>query len=155
MITRRFQFFRQPFFWWVLFLVAIITVGIVAAFNVFTRGLGITNLSDLVPWGLWIAIDLSSIALSAGAFLLSAAVYLLGIKRLQPVARTAVFVGLIGYSMAVMTLLPECLFPEVSIIPKMEHWEMTFSSLYGLLAFERSFIYIPLEFQNPDSRFQI
>ena len=62
-------------------------------------------MTDLVPWGLWITIDLSSIAVSAGAFSLCAAVYILGLKRFQPVARTATFIGLIGYSMAVCTLL--------------------------------------------------
>ncbi len=95
----------KPFGWWVVLLLVIMAGGAVGGVLVFARGLGITNLSDLVPWGLWIAIDLSSIALSAGAFLLSAAVYLLGLKRFQPVARTAVFIGLIGYSMALMTLL--------------------------------------------------
>ena len=35
---------------------------------------------------------------SAGAFSLCAAVYLLGLKRYQPVARTATFIGLIGYT---------------------------------------------------------
>jgi Ni/Fe-hydrogenase subunit HybB-like protein len=69
------------------------------------KGLSVTNLTDLVPWGLWITIDLSAIALSAGAFMLCAAVYLLGLKQYQPVARTATFVGLIGYSMALLTLL--------------------------------------------------
>ena len=58
-----------------------------------------------MPWGLWIALDMSSIALSAGAFLLCAAVYLLGLKQFQPVARTATFVGLIGYSMAMLCLV--------------------------------------------------
>jgi len=90
---------------WVALLLAIMAAGVVAAVIVFTQGLVVTNLTDLVPWGLWITIDLSSIALSAGAFLISAAVYLLGIKRLQPVARTAVYIGIIGYSMAVMTLM--------------------------------------------------
>ena len=105
MNTARFSFIRQPLFWWVLLLLCIMAAGVYAAAVVFTQGLHVTNLTDLVPWGLWIGIDLSSIALSAGAFLLSAAVYLLGFKKLQPVARTAVFVGLIGYSMACMTLL--------------------------------------------------
>jgi Ni/Fe-hydrogenase subunit HybB-like protein len=59
----------------------------------------------MVPWGLWITIDLSSIALSAGAFSLCAAVYLIGLKRYEPVARTATFIGLIGYSMAMLSLL--------------------------------------------------
>ena len=90
---------------WVIVLSLIILAGLAAGIVVFTRGLVVTNLTDLVPWGLWITVDLSAIALSAGAFMLSAAVYLLGLKKLQPVARTAVFIGLIGYSMAVMTLL--------------------------------------------------
>jgi Ni/Fe-hydrogenase subunit HybB-like protein len=105
MNTGRLSIVRQPLFWWVLLLLLVITGGLFAAGIVFTQGLWVTNLSNLVPWGLWITIDLSCVALSAGAFLLSAAVYLLRIKKLEPVARTAVFVGLIGYSMAVMTLL--------------------------------------------------
>ena len=105
MNTKRLSFVHQPLFWWILFLLCVMAAGAYAAFIVFTQGLSVTNLTDLVPWGLWISIDLSSIALSAGAFLLSAAVYLLGIKKLQPVARTAVFVGLIGYSMACLCLL--------------------------------------------------
>ncbi len=84
-----------------LLLLAALAGGIV----VFLNGLWITNLTDLVPWGLWITIDLSSIALSAGAFTLCAAVYLIGLKRYQPIARTATFVGLIGYTMAMLSLL--------------------------------------------------
>jgi Ni/Fe-hydrogenase subunit HybB-like protein len=91
--------------WWLAGLATLMVAGVVAGGIVFAKGLVVTNLSDLVPWGLWITIDLSSIALSAGAFLLSAAVYLLGLRRYQPVARTAVFIGLIGYTMAVLTLL--------------------------------------------------
>jgi Ni/Fe-hydrogenase subunit HybB-like protein len=95
----------NPFLSWVLFLGIFIVAGLAAGGIVFSKGLIVTNLSDLVPWGLWITIDLSAIAMSAGAFLLCAAVYLLGLKRFQPVARTATFIGLIGYSMAVLTLL--------------------------------------------------
>lgn len=93
-------------FWlWVGFLSIFIVGGLYAAFRVFTEGLVVTNLSDLVPWGLWITIDLSSIALSAGAFTLCAAVYILRLKNLQPLARTASFIGVIGYSMAMLCLL--------------------------------------------------
>ena len=90
---------------WLVVLGAITLAGLVGGIIVFAKGLVVTNLSDLVPWGLWITVDLSAIALSAGAFMFSAAVYLLGIKRLRPVARTAVFVGMIGYSMAMLTLI--------------------------------------------------
>jgi Ni/Fe-hydrogenase subunit HybB-like protein len=90
---------------WVIVLGLLIAVGAAAGLIVFARGLVVTNLTDLVPWGLWITIDLSSIALSAGAFTLCAAVYLLGLKQYQGVARTATWVGLIGYTMALLTLL--------------------------------------------------
>jgi Ni/Fe-hydrogenase subunit HybB-like protein len=83
----------------------LVGAGLVAYGIVLVKGLSVTNLSDLVPWGLWITIDLSAIALSAGAFTLCAVVYLLGLKQYEPVARTATFVGLIGYSMALLTLL--------------------------------------------------
>lgn len=102
----------NPFLSWVLFLGIFIVAGLAAGGIVFSKGLIVTNLSDLVPWGLWITIDLSAIAMSAGAFLLCAAVYLLGLKRFQPVARTATFIGLIGYSMAVLTLLLDIGRPE-------------------------------------------
>ena len=90
---------------WMILLLLFLASGVGAAVIIFTRGLIVTNLSDVVPWGLWITIDLSSVALGAGAFLLSAAVYLLGVKRLEPMARTAVFIGFLGYTMACMTLL--------------------------------------------------
>ncbi len=90
---------------WLVVLGAITLAGLVGGIIVFAKGLVVTNLSDLVPWGLWITVDLTAIALSAGAFMFSAAVYLLGIERLRPLARTAVFVGMIGYSMAMLTLI--------------------------------------------------
>jgi Ni/Fe-hydrogenase subunit HybB-like protein len=90
---------------WLPALLLLMGGGAVAGVLVFIYGLSLTNLTDTVPWGLWITIDLSAIALSAGAFLLSAAVYVLGLKAYQPVARTAVYIGLFGYTIALCTLL--------------------------------------------------
>ncbi len=95
----------SPWLAWLGLLGLILLAALYAGIQVFLNGLWITNLTDLVPWGLWITIDLSSIALSAGAFTLCAAVYLIGLKRYQPIARTATFVGLIGYTMAMLALL--------------------------------------------------
>jgi Ni/Fe-hydrogenase subunit HybB-like protein len=96
---------RKPVHLWMGALLVFMLIGLGAAAIVLVKGLSVTNLSDLVPWGLWISIDLTAIALSAGAFTISAFVYLLRRKELQPLARTAVYVGLIGYSMAMMMLL--------------------------------------------------
>ncbi|MBV6395350.1 MAG: Menaquinone reductase, integral membrane subunit [Anaerolineales bacterium] len=97
---------------WLGFLGLLLAIGLTGGLLVFWKGLVVTNLTDLVPWGLWITIDLSSIALSAGAFSLCAAVYLIGLKRYEPVARTATFIGLIGYSMAMLSLLLDIGRPE-------------------------------------------
>src|SRR5574342_667561 len=96
---------RRPFVAWIAFLLIPITFGLAAALAVFTRGLVITNLSDLTPWGIWIVVDLSCIALSAGAFSLSALVHLLGREAYKPLARIAVFIGILGYTGALMSLL--------------------------------------------------
>ncbi len=90
---------------WVILLSVFLALGAIAGLYILTQGLAATNLTDLVPWGLWIAIDLSSIAIAGGAFFLCAGVYLLGLKKYEPVARTATFIGLAGYTMAMFALL--------------------------------------------------
>ena len=94
-----------PWITWLSALGLLLAIGLTCGILIFWKGLSITNLTDLVPWGFWITLDLSSIALSAGAFSLCAAVYLAGLKRYEPVARTATFIGLIGYSMAMLSLM--------------------------------------------------
>ncbi len=120
-----------PWMMWLVFLTLLMLAALMGGLLVFWNGLWITNLTDLVPWGLWITIDISSIALSAGAFTLCAAVYLLGLKRYQPIARTATFVGLIGYTMAMLSLLLDIGRPDRfwhALIYWNEHsllWEVT------------------------------
>lgn len=94
-----------PWGLWLGFLGLLLLGALLGGLTVFWKGLSITNLTDRVPWGLWITIDLSSIAVSAGAFSLCAGVYLFGLKRYAPIARTATFVGLIGYTMAMLALV--------------------------------------------------
>ena len=101
-----------PWTIWLGILSIFLLAGLVSGILIFWKGLGITNLSDYIPWGLWITIDLSSIALGAGAFSFCAGVYLFGLKRYQPLARTATFVGLIGYTMATLALIMDIGKPE-------------------------------------------
>jgi len=96
---------RQRAWWiWIGVLGVILAVGIFGAVRVFAKGLYVTGLSDQVPWGLWITQDLSAIATGAGAFTFSAIVYLFRIKKYQPIARAAVFVGFLGYTSAMLAL---------------------------------------------------
>ena len=101
----RFLKVRGLFWMWCAVLLIPIGLGVYAGFLVFTRGLVVTNLSDLAPWGLWIVVDLSCIALSAGAFSLSALAHLFGREDFKAIARPAVFIGMLGYGGALLCLL--------------------------------------------------
>ena len=94
----------RPFHVWVAALIIMLAVGGWGVYQTLWYGLQVTNLSDRVPWGLWITHDLSAIALGAGAFTLSAVVYLFRIERFKPMARIAVFVGFLGYTSAMLAL---------------------------------------------------
>ncbi|MCU0480743.1 MAG: polysulfide reductase NrfD [Anaerolineae bacterium] len=96
--------FSPLFIVWMVGLVSALGIGLVCGVYVLVNGLGVTNLNNALPWGLWITLDLSSIALGAGAFTLSAAVYIFGMKQYEAIARAAVLVGLLGYSSAMLAL---------------------------------------------------
>jgi len=90
---------------WVTILIAGLIFGIVGSVDVFSRGLQVTGLSNQVPWGLWITIDLSAIALGGSAFVFGVIVYLIRSKRFEAVGKLAVLLGFLGYSTAGMVLL--------------------------------------------------
>ena len=64
-MTSKRRFRPTLFHAWTLFLLFLMFFGAVGGYIILTQGLSLTNLTDLVPWGLWIAIDLSAIALGA------------------------------------------------------------------------------------------
>jgi molybdopterin-containing oxidoreductase family membrane subunit len=103
-MTMQTRSYNRTLLIWLASLALVLAVGLVAMFTVLLKGLQVTGLSDRVPWGLWITLDLSSIALGAGAFTFSAAVYLFRIKRLEILTRPAVFIGFLGYSSAMLAL---------------------------------------------------
>ena len=84
----------------------IIIIGTVITILRFTGGLGaVTNLSDNNPWGLWIGFDLLvGVALAAGGYVTSAAVYLFGMKKYHSAVRPAVLTGFLGYALVVFAL---------------------------------------------------
>ncbi len=90
---------------WIALLLGGMAFGLVGVYQVFTQGLQVTGLSNQVPWGLWIIIDLSSIALGGSAFVFGVIVYLLRIKRFETVGKLAVLLGFLGYSTAGLVLL--------------------------------------------------
>jgi Ni/Fe-hydrogenase subunit HybB-like protein len=84
----------------------IVLMGIILTGLRFTGGLAtVTNLSDYNPWGIWIGFDLLvGVALAAGGYVTSAAVYLFGMKRFHPAVRPAILTGFLGYALVVVAL---------------------------------------------------
>jgi len=93
-------------FWKVVFVIIII-LGAWGTVVRFTQGLGAaTNLSDQFPWGIWIGFDvLCGVMLAAGGFTLTAAVYILNIKRWHAIVRPTVLTAFLGYVLVCVALL--------------------------------------------------
>jgi len=93
-------------FWRGMFYV-LLALGLVLTYVRFTQGLGsVTNLSDAYPWGLWVGFDLlCGVGLAAGGFVITAAVYIFDIKKLQPIARPAILTAFLGYLLVMAALM--------------------------------------------------
>lgn len=86
---------------------AILVLGLFLTFLRFTGGLGaVTNLSNYNAWGIWIGFDLlTGVALAAGGFVTSAAVYIFGMKKYHFAVRPAILTGFLGYALVVLALV--------------------------------------------------
>lgn len=161
MATLRREIKAAPVFsFWVLLLVAILGIGFISAGFVFYHGLEITSLTDRVPWGLWITIDLSAIALGAGAFSLSTIAYIFRVESFEKIARIAVFVGLVGYTSAMLVLVMDIGRPDRFWHPTVYWnihsvlWEITMCVLLYSTVLIVEFAPIILESDIVSSRFK-
>ena len=92
---------------WLVIFVGLMGLFFIILFRRFTAGLGaISNLSDEMPWGLWIGFDLlSGVALAAGGFTVAALVYILHLERFRPILRSTILTAFLGYIMVILALL--------------------------------------------------
>jgi menaquinone reductase, integral membrane subunit len=96
---------QKKFFLWMLPWAVLLLVGIYAAYLCLFKGLNQTNMDNRFAFGLWIYLDLSVIALGAGAFFTGFLLYIMKKKELRAVINSAVVLGLICYSGAVAALM--------------------------------------------------
>jgi molybdopterin-containing oxidoreductase family membrane subunit len=98
---------RAPFgrfLLWLLPWTALLGVGLYAAYLCLALGLNQTNMDNRFAFGLWIYLDLTVIALGAGAFFSGFLLYVVKKRELKAVINSAVVVGFICYSGAVSIL---------------------------------------------------
>jgi Ni/Fe-hydrogenase subunit HybB-like protein len=85
----------------------ILAIGLPIIVYRFAYGLGaVTNLSQSMPWGLWVGLDVvSGVALAAGGYTIASAVYLFGLRDYHLLVRPAILTGFLGYLFVVLGLL--------------------------------------------------
>ena len=96
---------RRQFMLWLLPWIAMLAFGLTAAVLVLARGLNQTNMDNRFAFGLWIFLDLTIIALGAGAFTTGFILYILRRRELSQIINSAVVVGFICYSGAIVALM--------------------------------------------------
>ncbi|SOB60575.1 Protein DVU_0534 [Pseudodesulfovibrio profundus] len=84
----------------------ILVLGVVLTIWRFAGGIGaVTNLDNNNPWGIWIGFDLlCGVALAAGGYVTSSAVYLFGMKKHHAAVRPAILTAFLGYLFVVVAL---------------------------------------------------
>ena len=95
--ARRFLLWMAPW-------AALLLFGLYAAALCLVKGLNQTNMDNRFAFGLWIFLDLTVIALGAGAFFTGFLLYILKVHELRAVINSAVVLGLVCYSGAVAVL---------------------------------------------------
>lgn len=93
------------FLLWVVPWTLLLLVGLYAIYLCLAEGLFHTNMDNRFAFGLWIYLDLTIIALGAGAFFTGFLLYILRREELRSVINSAVVLGLICYSGAVAILM--------------------------------------------------
>jgi Ni/Fe-hydrogenase subunit HybB-like protein len=84
----------------------VVGMGLVTIVVRLLNGLGaVTHLSHSVSWGLWNAVKISIVPLSAGGFVLAAIVYIFHMEKFRPLLRLAILTGFLGYSTFAVVLL--------------------------------------------------
>lgn len=93
-------------FWKTLFVI-ILAAGAYSTYLRFIKGLGAaTNLSDEMPWGLWVGFDcLGGIMLTAGGFTLMATVHVFNLEKFRSIARPALITAFLGYLLEIGAVL--------------------------------------------------
>ena len=122
-------------YWLMLGVVA--AVGLGALFLRVTQGMGVSNLTSLIPWGLWVAFYIYFIGLSAGSFLISTMIYVFNIKQFAPIGRMALFTAFVALSTGLVFILLDLghmerfytVFLNRSSTSVLE-WEIHFYNLY-------------------------
>lgn len=87
------------FTWFNVISIPVIITGLILIVIRFANGIGaVTNLTQEIPWGLWIGFDVvTGVAFAGGAYILTFLVYILNQKKFHSIVRVTVLNGFLAY----------------------------------------------------------
>jgi len=126
---------------WIAVLVAIIA-GAAYAWTVQTiEGLGVTGLTNVMPWGLYVQFFGFLLGMGGGAIIVSAAMDAAGMQTFKSISRISIVVGVVAVALGSVFILGDLGRPERAIYffisPNWESsmvWDMIFMILFLVLA---------------------
>ncbi len=126
--------------WWVS-LAIVFVVGMVSLVKgYFLEGMVSTNLTNVVPWGEWVAFYIYFIGMSAGSFLLSTLIYGFGMHQYERIGRSALLSAIVSMITAITFIFldigrPDHVFNSIFYwnVTSTMAWEIHFYILYILL----------------------
>lgn len=79
--------------------IPVMVLGLIIIIIRFWKGIGaVTNLTQEVPWGLWIGFDVvTGVAFAGGAYVITFVVYILRVKKFHTIVRVTVLNGFLAY----------------------------------------------------------
>ncbi|MCL5995291.1 MAG: polysulfide reductase NrfD, partial [Chloroflexi bacterium] len=108
---------------WIVVVVALI-IGLYGIYTRVVLGHQPANYGSYIPWGLWVAGYIYMIGLSAGAFLMSALVYVFRVQRLEKIGKLALLTAL-------ATLIGALLMIWQDIGHPLRAWKLMFNTNFG------------------------
>jgi len=86
---------------------AIAVMLILGAFGLYwrlTTGHVMANYGQLIVWGLWVAMYIFFVGMSAGAFMIASLVYTFGVERFRPLGRLALLTSLVAMPVGLLNI---------------------------------------------------
>lgn len=89
--------------YWILTILMLV-VGAVGLYWRLTSGHRMANYGELIVWGLWVAMYIYFIGISAGAFVLVTLTHTFGMERFRPLSRIALLTSLIALPIGLLSI---------------------------------------------------
>jgi molybdopterin-containing oxidoreductase family membrane subunit len=87
-------------------------IGLAAWIYQLANGLAATNMTDLVPWGLYITAFMYLVGLSAGGLIVASAGEIFNVAKLKPLAPLAIWLSFICIGLAGLSIIPDLGSPQ-------------------------------------------